>query len=1484
MLSKAISGAILIEENPIPLTSPHRTLKFNCIMGTMDIMDTSMNAQHHALRVFHPLIGRWFQETYRCPTDIQEKAWRAISEGKHVLLTAPTGSGKTLAAFLWAINQLAAGTWPAGQLRVLYVSPLKALNNDIGRNLITPLRALESVFEGEGMPFPKINVHIRSGDTPSHERQRMLRKPPEILITTPESLNLILSGTKARALFRGLATVIVDEIHAVADNKRGTHLITAIDRLVILSGEFQRIGLSATIRPLKKVANFIAGYRMKREGEEVLYQRRSITTVESGMEKEYSVKVSFPEVARKVREVGEWWSSLISEFVGIIEENRATLLFTNNRKLTEKITRLINERQKEILAYSHHGSLSRELRRHVEQRLKEGKLKAIIATSSLELGIDIGTLNEIILLQTPFSISAAIQRVGRAGHSITETSKARFYPLHGKDLISCAVMAKAVMAKDMEHIHIPECPLDVLAQVILSMVGVESWDLRELFHVLRASYPFHLLRWEHYHAVIEMLAGRYADSRIRELRPKISIDTIDNRVYAKEGVLWLIYSAGGTIPDRGYYTLRLSDTKAIIGELDEEFVWERRIGDTFSFGTGVWKIQKIDHTYVEVIPVKKAGSMAPFFRADALMRSFYLSEKIGLFLEEWNQRMDDGNALACLKKEYFLEDEAASALMDYWKRQKKATGSDLPHRHLILIEHFQDPLNRSDSKQVILHTFWGSRLNLPFSIALSQSWEEHYHYPLHIFQDNDCILLNLPDHFSVQDLFHFVTPENINILLRKRLAKTGIFGACFRENAGRALLLPKQSFHKRMPLWLNRLRSKKLLHAVMHYENFPICAETFRTCSQDIFDLSNLIRVLDEIREGIIIVKEVSTRVPSPFCANVIWQQTNKFMYEDDAPSDGATFQLKRDIVEDLVFTPELRPTLSPLIIKEFNEKIQRTYPGYAPTTPLELLDHLKERVLIPEAEWDTLLSHDHSIYEQVMSKIRIQRLQGAEIEVVIALEQLGRLTTGLSGDEEIMLPLFSQWLQFYGPLPKSFMRKIWGFDQNRFDALLKRLCQNQVIVAGHISDNAVEQEFCDAQNLEMLLRIARKKARPEFKALPISSLPLFIAHYQGLTTPGSSIEGVKKSLEKLWGYPARAELWESEIFPARMEPYYPSWLDTLWNESDLVWFGCGREKVGFCFETDLELFQKPTSDKKHAQLSFFPEKGGKYTFWDLSEQSGLSSTILTTKLWDMTWEGLISNDKIQALRKGIENKFQPSTFQAPSRGRMRGIRSQLNRWHSSRPMQGNWYILQIPGISKDPIEREGIIRDRIRMLFQRYGILFREILTHELREAAWPSIFRGLRLMELSGEIMAGHFFSDIPGMQFICYHALREIRKKLPEDAIYWMNAADPSSVCGMKIEALKGKLPSRIPSNHLVFRGSTVVLISTQKGRKLHFYVSPEDPDLEKYLKVFRVQVNRKWNPVKRIIVERINHLPAAESPYKDALAEYGFRTDYKNLILC
>jgi ATP-dependent helicase Lhr and Lhr-like helicase len=595
----------------------------------------------NSLSMFHPLVRKWFSEKMGIPTDIQVKAWPQIQSGSNVLIISPTGSGKTLTAFLWAINQIISGALTGGQTRVLYVSPLKALNNDVRQNLLKPIDELGVYFREAGLDFPEINVLTRSGDTPETERRRMFKHPPEILITTPESLNILLSSVKSRSMLTGIAVVIMDEIHAVIDSKRGTHLITAIDRLVGLCGEFQRIALSATVKPVETVADFIGGYIMNGNAASESYSKRDVSIISSGDIKQYKISVRFPEDARETMIDGSWWSALIRSFKEIIQNSKSTLFFANSRRLAEKVTRLINDGEEKEFAYSHHGSLSREIRLTVEQKLKNGSLKAIVATSSLELGIDIGSLDNVVLIQTPPAISSAIQRIGRSGHGVGDISKGIIFPVHGRDFIEAAIIARAIIDQDIESQTPVECPLDVLAQIIISMNGVESWDIDELYAFIKTSYPYRSLPRRQFDLVLEMLAGRYAGSNVRELKGRIFMDKIDNTVRAKDGALRLIYMSGGTIPDRGYFDLRVQDSRAKIGEIDEEFVWERSIGETFTLGAQAWRIQRITHNDVEVVPVGAKTGIFPFWNAEEQDRDFYFSEKISIFLETADAKIDD---------------------------------------------------------------------------------------------------------------------------------------------------------------------------------------------------------------------------------------------------------------------------------------------------------------------------------------------------------------------------------------------------------------------------------------------------------------------------------------------------------------------------------------------------------------------------------------------------------------------------------------------------------------------------------------------------------------------------------------------------------------------------------------------------------------------------------------------------------------------------
>ncbi|MCP4346922.1 MAG: ATP-dependent helicase, partial [Desulfobacterales bacterium] len=1358
--------------------------------------------------------------------------------------------------------------------------------------------------------------------------------------TTPESLNLLVSSKNSRLMLTGIATVILDEIHAVVGTKRGTHLITAVDRLIPLTGEFQRIALSATVRPMKKVAEFVGGYEITGHAAEPHYKKRQVSVIRSENRKKYSVQVCFPENARELMADDSWWPALIASFKKITDQNRSTLFFANSRRLTEKVARMINEDEHEEIAYSHHGSLSREIRLAVEQKLKHGELKAIVATNSLELGIDIGDLDQVVLIQSPNSVSSGIQRIGRAGHGVGQVSRGRIFPTHGRDFLDTAVIARAIMKQDIEEVYPTDCPLDVLAQVILSMTGVEQWDIDELFGFLRTMYPFHSLSRRQFDLVLDMLAGRYADTRIRELRPRVSVDRTDNTVRAKSGVMMLIYMAGGTIPDRGHFNLRLQDSKAKIGELDEEFVWERNIGETFALGAQTWHIKKITHNDVEVVPVENKPGIFPFWRAESQNRTFHFSRKIGEFLEYANDRLEQPDFEKGLWEKYYMEPCAAEELTAFLLRQKDMTGADLPHRRHLLIEHFDDLFNKADSKQVILHTLWGGRINRPFAMALAAAWEEQYKYPLEVFPDDDCILIMLPHNFNAGDILNLVSSENVETLLRGKLEKTGFFGAKFRENAGRALLLPKASFKKRMPLWLNRLRSKKLMDAVKPLTDFPILLETWRTCLRDEFDLENLKLLLDEIADGHICISETKTTIASPFTSNLIWQQTNKYMYEDDTPGPGKTSSLNEELLREVVMSSRLRPRIPENLIQMLDRKLKRTAPGYAPGSPVDLLDWVKERLLIPGNEWQELIlavERDHGIIREELlfplaEKLVMVNMPGASVSCACAVETLPRIAEcfGISGEmitvspvsgeheglaqitekqfqnnryepdllsDQVEKPSLSdfviQWLSFYGPVEAVLLKNTMGLENEALDDLIKTLAHDQSIVADKFREHSETDEICDRENLEILLRMFRRSRQPGFKALSSDFLPLFLAAfqgitYQGITGQGESLEDLQERLDQLFGFPAPAGAWEEYIFPARLEPYYTSWLDSLMQSSELLWFGCGDRKISFAFEGDLELFQDENNnagkDSENTEISaldqMMPDIRGKYSFFDIVRLYGKDSGEAAEKLWQLTWQGLVANDTFDVLRKGILNKFAPFKFQDKKKT---GRRGQFNRWKSANPLMGNWHVLDFGQDNRDIMEKEDLVKDRIRQLFRRYGILFRELCARELPVMNWGRLFRTLRLMELSGEIFSGHFFEGIPGLQFITGEAFRFLNRPLPEDSIYWINAADPCSLCGVRLEGMKYNLPSRLPSTHLVFHGTELVIISRRNGKLLDIKTAPDSPFLQEYLAFFKVLLNRQFNPVRHVIVEKINDEPAAKSEYVKPFKEFGFAETYKGLEL-
>ena len=1491
-----------------------------------------------SLSLFHPVIQKWFTAEIGKPTNIQQKSWPIIANGDNILLTAPTGCGKTLSAFLWALNCLINSTWTLGRTSVLYISPLIALNNDIQRNLITPLNQLRDYFQKQGDPMPDINVLTRSGDTTSSERRLMLKKPPEILITTPESLNILLTSKSGLTFLTNIKTVILDEIHAVLNSKRGTHLISAIERLTLYSGEFQRIALSATVKPLEKVADFVAGYKII-NGPNDQYEKKKIHIVQSEDEKQYDIKVDFPANAREEMIDDSCWPVLAKEFKRIIKKNNSTLFFTNSRRITEKLSRLINEEETDELAYSHHSSLSKEIRLAVEEKLKNGELQAIISTSTLELGIDIGSLDEVIMVASPYAVSSAIQRLGRAGHMVGEKSTGVIYPLFGSDFIHACVIARAVMEKDIEDLRIIECPLDVLSQIILSMACTRTWDIDELFYFIRSVSPFRYLKRKSFNLVLDMLAGRYADSLIKELQPRISIDRLENRLQVKKNASFFIFMAGGTITDRGYYNLRLSDSKTKIGELDEEFVWERKIGETFLLGNNIWRITSISHNDVEVQPAKGNLNIIPFWRAIDQMRDFHFSEKILLFLEKADKNFEKIEFRNELINDYYMSGEAAQRLISFVQRQKNITDAPLPHRHHILLEHYQDPFNRNDSQQILLHTFWGGSLNYPFSFCLAEAWEQEYGYPLQVFSNNEQVLAMLPHDIQPDILIKLVKPENVETLLRQKMEKTGFFGAAFRENAQIAMLLLKQKFNQRMPLWLNRLRAKKLMQSVMKYKDFPILLETWRECLNDYFNLPQLKIMLEELQSGEITVTQTLTPAPSPLASGIIWRQINKYMYEDDTPDGSKMSQLKSDLIRELVFSSPLRPQIPKHIIDRFEGKLKRTQTGWAPDSPEDLLDWIKQRILIPENEWQELLDRIKLDFQIKPSdwltgmrnriiKIKLPNsdvLLICDVENIPFIEKCFELEKGsifwcfllvehkntqiiksnidkayhyLDSQEKdadnfdfaYSKPLLiKNWLKFYPPVTFQFLEKIFGLDIGELQTILSELESEQEIVIDPIRENAVSPEICDSDNLESLLRMMRKSRQQTFQPLPVDLLPCFLADFQGLIKRENNAQGLQKIFDQLFAYPVNLNAWEEYIFPARFEYYYSAWLDSLIQNSDLTWFGCGHKKISFCFKEDLGLIQssKNTNEniidpdvKKEKITKIFPLVSGKYSFSDLLDYSHLKSKHLADGLWGLCWQGIISNDSYSAYRQGVLHNFSATTQETHSKPTSR---IEFNRWKNTRPLQGNWFVLPFEKKDYDTIEELELTKQRIRFLLNRYGIIFRELLQHELKCNQWSELFTAFRLMELSGEILSGVFFQEISGVQFISHDAFRLLQNYKHPDDIFWINACDPASICGKGLEPFKGQLPARINTNYLVYHGSRIVIICQGNGREIQIKVSPDDLNLNSYLQFFKVLLTREYNPVKKISLLSINNEPSLNSPYQKPLSEFGFRRSHKGLEL-
>ncbi|MEQ9366253.1 MAG: hypothetical protein RIF32_18585, partial [Leptospirales bacterium] len=1235
------------------------------------------------------------------------------------------------------------------------------------------------------------------------------------------------------------------------------------------------------------------------------------------------------------------------------------------------------------------------------------------------------------------------------GHGVGQTSRGAIYPAHSRDILDAALMARAVQERAIEPVQPPRSPLDVIAQVIVSMVANQERAIEDVYARIRCADSCHGLERRAFELVLEMLAGRYADSRIRELRPRISIDRIRGLIRGRENVERVVYMSGGTIPDRGYFDLRVSETNSKIGQLDEEFVWERARGEVFSLGNHHWKIVDITHNDVLVSPGDPGQDIAivPFWRADFEDRGGHFCDRLRDFLEYADGRLSglnpgavvdsqagldaasssDGAAHSThaslqsqqqgelltepqiklqseLQKSYHLEAEPAARLLRWLTRQREATGVALPHRRNVVVEYFRDPASGGDRLQTVLHTFWGGRCNRPLALAFQAAWLETHGESIQAIHNDDAVLLILPREVPAGRLFAMVQSDRLEEYLRVTLEPGGFFGARFRENAGRALLLPPSGFGQRLPLWLNRQRSKKLLKAIKRYRDFPILLETWRGCFQESFEIDRLRSLLEDLQSGAIGLSETRTRAASPFAADLVWRDTNVYMYADDAAPPGTAQDrttLDEQLLEQVVFSGERRPRIAEDLRREFQAKLQRTAPDYAPRSLVEILEWVKDRVAIPVPEWRALLEAivrdlnqeavvrdpnqgapirgssqgtdavDRStetrdrqspvaapsagpsgggpgeallaeILEGLKPDLIVAVLPGAGIPVVLAAETLGRVAENLveaaetaAEDEQLddhgdPTEWIAQFLRYYGPVDPSILSLCFGFSVVVRERILRELAESRRIVLAPLRKESEDLCACDAENLESLLRMARRRARPQIPARPARHLPAFLAEIQNVARLGSSgadprsdfreaefgearpgLEALQATLEQLMGFPAPPAAWEQDILPARVQPYYISFLDTLFQEHELIWFavpsgraaGGGKDRltktdIAFAFAEDQDLYglgvatdrDGAATEESRGEARVLVElEAGPRSLQELYERSGLEPETLSRSLWNLAWRGAISNDRFSAMRRGILARFQYEGRAAGAGGRRAGS-GRARGWgrsgaRSGARAGGNWF--QLKSAAPDLIAREELIRERVRILFARYGILFRELLANEAPLLRWSEVFRQLRLMELSGEILGGYFFEGVAGLQFISPGANRLLGRGVDEAAVYGLAAKDPASLAGLKsrndnFRALN--FPERKSGVHFAFRGDgSVVMIARRKLSALEILCPPGDPALAAALNYFSRLMNRDFQPIGQVQLESINDRPALKSEYKADLIAFGFEADFKYLTL-
>src|SRR4051794_29333748 len=1398
-----------------------------------------------ALDVFSAGTRAWFEDAFAGATPAQELGWPAIATGGHTLIQAPTGSGKTLAAFLYGIDRLNAA--PGEGLRLLYVSPLKALNYDIERNLRGPLAGLRS----------ELRVGVRTGDTPQKERAAMVRNPPDILITTPESLFLLLTS-QARETLRGIETVIVDEVHAVAGTKRGAHLALSLERLDRLAERpIQRIGLSATQRPLEEIGRFVSG-------------AREIELVDAGRAKELDLQVVVPlDDMREPEEQQSIWPSIYPEILELVRAHRSTIVFVNNRRLAERLALRLNDLAEEEIARAHHGSLAREQRVEVEELLKRGQIPCLVATSSLELGIDMGAVDLVIQVESPKSVARGLQRVGRAGHDLGAVSKGRIFPKFRADLLESAVVARRMLDGAIEETKIPRNPLDVLAQQIVAICADEDVPVEELHALVRGAYPFADLLRVQLENVLDMLDGRYPSDEFAELRARIVWDRTAGVVKGRQGARRLAGTNAGTIPDRGLFGVHLVDGGGRVGELDEEMVYEARAGQTFLLGASTWRIEEITRDRVLVSPAPGVPGAVPFWKGEGVGRPYELGEAIGATSRELVALSDD-QAKARLQAEHKLDERAATNLLTFLREQEGATGA-VPSDRTVVVERFRDEIG--DWRLCILTPF-GGRVHAPWALALGARLRQSLGLETQAIWSDDGIAIHLPDADGpppVEEVL--LAPEEIEELVTQELGDTALFGARFRENAGRSLLIPRRRPGERTPLWQQRLKAQSLLQVARRYPAFPIVLETYRECLQDVFDLPALTGILRRLQTRELDLVEVETPTASPFASSLLFDYVANYMYEDDTPAAERRAQalsLDRDVLRELLGQEELRDLLDPEALEQVESELWRS-----PRSPDELHDLLRLRGDLRSGEYDAALA------APLVDERRALIVRIAGDERLIAAEDAGRYRDALGvmppgglpeafldGGERPLHALLRRFAKGRGPFTTGEASARFGRD---VESELRELEREEALVRGELRPGGTEREWCDPDVLRRLRRVTLARLRKEVEPTEPAALARFLPAWQGVDRRS----GLREALVPLQGLALPVALWESDVLPRRVPAYQPAQLDQLCASGELVWVGAGLDRVALYFRDDAPLLGAPPAaptpesavhDALRAAL-----QGGALFWADLLDASGLEAEVALPALWDLVWAGEATNDAWAPLRAPRRYEVPKPVARRFSRRRSAAAIATQGRWSPAAPL-----------FTGDPDRRA-----LAELLLERQGIVTRDGVRAEGIPGGYGAVYAELRALETLGLCRRGYFVEGLGGAQFALGGAVERLRELRPREGDdpdrLVLAAADPAQPYGAALPWPRraGGRAARVAGASVVLLGGEPALFVERGGRSLVPLRDPDDAWLRPALDALVAHVRAGRG--RRLAVERFDGEAISDSEILPLLVEAGFLAGPRRAVL-